>query len=42
MALEVELVLLEPRDVELLARGAALELTSDVLLVVADDPWERC
>ena len=37
MALELQLVLLEPADVELLARGAALELPRDVFLVVADD-----
>ena len=40
VALEVELVLLEPRDVELLARCAALQLAVDVLVVIADDP--RC
>jgi hypothetical protein len=34
---QLELVLLEPADVELLARGAALELAGDVFLVVADD-----
>ena len=38
MALEVELVLLEPGDVEFLARGAALELAGNVFLVVTDDP----
>lgn len=38
MALQVDLVLLEPADVELLAGGAALELAGEVLLVVADDP----
>ena len=38
VALEVELVLLEPRDVELLARCTALQLTVDVLVVVADNP----
>lgn len=38
VALEVELVLLEPADVEFLAGGAALELTRNVLFVVADDP----
>jgi hypothetical protein len=37
VALEFELVLLEPADVELLAGGAALELAGDVFLVVADD-----
>ena len=36
-ALDVELVLLEPGDVELLARSAAFELAVDVLVVVADD-----
>ncbi len=35
MALQVELILLEPGDIELLAGGAALELASDVLFVVA-------
>ena len=35
---EVELVLLEPGDVEVLAGGAALELAGDVFVVVADDP----
>ena len=38
VALEVEFVFLEPRDVEFFARGAALELAVDVLVVVADDP----
>lgn len=38
VALEVELVLLEPRHVELLARGAALQLAVDVLVVVANNP----
>lgn len=38
MTLDVELVLLEPRDVQLLASGAALELTRDVLLVVSNNP----
>lgn len=37
MALDLELVLLQPRDIKLLARGTALELTGDVLVVVADD-----
>jgi hypothetical protein len=41
VALELELVLLEPADVEFLARGAALELAVDVLFVVADDPGRR-
>lgn len=38
VALEVHLVLLQPRDVELLARGAALELTREVFLVITDNP----
>lgn len=38
MALDVELVLLEPRNIELLARGAAFELASDVLLIISHDP----
>lgn len=38
MTLEVELVLLEPGDIELLARGAALQLSGDVLFVITDDP----
>jgi hypothetical protein len=37
VALEFQLVFLEPADVKLLARGAALELAGDVFLVVADD-----
>lgn len=37
MALEFELVLFQPADVEFLARGATLELAGDVLFVVADD-----
>lgn len=41
MSLEVKLVLLEPADVELLARSAALELASDVFLVVAYDPMSN-
>lgn len=47
MTLQVELVLLEPAYVELLARGAALELAGYVLFVVANDPvrlvscWNR-
>ena len=38
MAAELQLVLLEPRDVEFLARCAALELSGDIFLVVTDDP----
>jgi hypothetical protein len=36
-ALDVELVLLQPRHVEFLAGGSALELAVNVLVVVADD-----
>ena len=38
VTLQVELVLLEPAYVELLARGAALELAGYVLFIVANDP----
>lgn len=38
VALEIELVLLEPGDIELLARGTALQLPRDILLVITDDP----
>lgn len=38
MALEIELVLLEPRDIELLTASAPLELSNDILLVVTHDP----
>lgn len=41
MALEVHLVLLDPADVQLLARGATLELAGEVLLVVANDPANK-
>lgn len=41
MTLEVELVLLEPGDVQFLTRGSPLELAGYVLLVVADDPVDR-
>lgn len=41
VALEVHLVLLEPADVELLSRGAALELASEVLFVVSNDSIEQ-
>lgn len=37
MALNVHFVLLEPADVELLARGATLELAGHVLFVVANN-----
>lgn len=38
IALEVELVFLEPGNVELLARCTTLQLAVDVLVVIADDP----
>lgn len=38
MALEVYLILLQPANIELLARSATPELSSDVFLVVTDDP----
>lgn len=38
VALEVKLVLLQPRHIELAARRPALELAVDVLVVVADNP----
>lgn len=37
---ELQLILLEPRHVELLARSAPLELSGDVLVVVTDDPGD--
>ncbi|KAI7326819.1 hypothetical protein KC326_g189 [Hortaea werneckii] len=37
MPLQIELVLLQPRDVELLSATASLELTRDVLFVVPHD-----
>jgi hypothetical protein len=37
VALDLELVLFQPGDVQFLAGSAALELTGDVLVVVADD-----
>jgi len=40
VSFEVELVLFEPRHVEFLAGGTALELAGDVLFVVADDSVE--
>lgn len=39
--LEIELVLLEPRDIKVLSRRAALELASNVFVVVADNPGDR-
>jgi hypothetical protein len=38
VALEVYLILLQPADIELLARSATLKLSSDVFLVVTNDP----
>lgn len=38
MALEVYLVLLQPADVELLARSATPKLSTDVFFVITDDP----
>lgn len=37
MALEIEFVFLEPRDIEFLSRCATLELTGNVFFVVSDD-----
>lgn len=38
VALEIYLVLLQPADIELLARSATLELSGDVFFVITDDP----
>ena len=38
MTLQVELVLLEPADVELLTGRSTLQLAGNVLLVVPNDP----
>ena len=38
VTLQIELVLLQPADVEFLPRGAALELSGNVLFVITDDP----
>ena len=38
MAFDVELVFLEPRDIELLTGSATLELARNVLFIVADNP----
>lgn len=38
VALEVYLVLLQPANIELLARSATLELSSDVFFVITDNP----
>jgi hypothetical protein len=37
MSLDLQLVLLQPRDIEFLAGGTALELTGDILVVVSDN-----
>lgn len=42
MALNVHFVLLEPADVELLSRGATLELAGHVLFVVANNSVQVC
>lgn len=42
VAAEIELVLLEPGDVEFLPGGAAFELAGDVFFVVADDSARYC
>ena len=41
MPLNLELVLLQPRHVQFLARRSTLELSGDVLVVVANNPVER-
>lgn len=38
VTLQIELVLLQPADVEFLPRGAALELPGNVFFVITDDP----
>lgn len=38
MALDIQLVLLEPGDVELLTAGATLQLADNIFLVVPHDP----
>lgn len=38
VALDLKLILLEPRDIELLSRGATLELSGDIFIIVTDDP----
>lgn len=38
VTLDLQLILLEPRDIELLSRSAPLELTSNVFVVVTDNP----
>lgn len=37
MALDIQLVLLEPADIELLSRSASLKLSGNVLFVIAND-----
>jgi hypothetical protein len=41
VAFQVKLVLFQPAHVELLARGASLQLAGNVFFVVADDPAAR-
>jgi hypothetical protein len=38
VALQIELALLQPRDVQFSARCAALELAVDILVIVTDNP----
>lgn len=38
MALKVHLILLQPTNIKLLARGTSLKLTGNVLFVVTDNP----
>ena len=38
MSLEIQLILFEPGDVELLPRGTALELASNIFLVIPYNP----
>lgn len=37
MPLNLQLILLQPRHVQFLARGTALELPRDVLIIVTDN-----
>ena len=41
MAFKVYLILLEPGDIQFLARGATLELARDILLVVFDNSTDE-
>lgn len=41
VTLEVQLILFKPADIEFLARGTTLELPSDVLFIITDDPMGR-